>query len=104
MYEHYKREEPMLSPSSVGILLSRLVGKGYLRFHLGLVPPGGGRSPHIYSPLVAFEPVMRMQVRRFLDNAKLDAKMVAEVLDSIIRKTEQETAPPAAKRARLRRG
>jgi len=104
MYEHYKQREPMLSPSSVGILLSRLVAKGYLRFHLGLVPPGGGRSPHIYSPLVPFEPVMRRQVQRFLDDSKLDAKMVAEVLDSFFRKAEQEALPPATKRSRFRRG
>ncbi len=104
MDERYRRSD--LSPSTVGILLARLVTKGYLRFCPGLVPRGGGRSPHIYSPLVSLEAVLPAQVQRFLDDYRLDAETVAEVLDSLSaeRQAAQKTAPTRRKRALIRRG
>jgi predicted transcriptional regulator len=51
---------------TVGILLARLVRKGYLRFTPGLVVRG--RPPHVYSPLVTPEAAMRRQVEQFLED------------------------------------
>ena len=84
--EHYGRSH---EPSTVGILLSRLVGKGYLsrRLVLGLV--GRGRPPLVYDPAIPFETGFRAQVERFLNEYQVDAESVAEVLETIRAEREQ---------------
>jgi predicted transcriptional regulator len=96
--ERYGRED--LSPRTVGIFLARLVEKGYLGYRLGLVPPGGGRAPHLYSPRVCFETALRLAVDRFLADYRIDGETLAEVLVE----AEKKEPPQATKRARVRRG
>lgn len=76
--KYYAHRNHPLPPSTVGILLARLVRKGYLRSSPGLV--GRGRPPHVYTPIVTWEDAFRLQVERFLDDYKVDAETLAEVL------------------------
>jgi predicted transcriptional regulator len=59
----YKRE---LSAKTVGILLGRLVEKGFLRSVTGPVPPRG-RPALIYFPLVSRQDALRRQFQRFVE-------------------------------------
>ena len=98
--EHYGRED--LRSGTVGILLARLVEKGYLSYRLGLVPRSGGRAPHLYSPRVSFEAALRLVVERFLDDHRIDETTLTEVLGTL---AAEKAAPlPGAKRRRVPRG
>jgi predicted transcriptional regulator len=94
--EHVKRRygRPGLLPSTVGILLARLVEKGYLRSSRGPVQiVGRGRPPHVYTPAIPFDTALRVQVERFLDEHQLGAEMVAELLESLFSKPEKREKP-----------
>jgi predicted transcriptional regulator len=94
--EHVKRRYGRgdLLPSTVGILLARLVEKGYLRSGRGPVRiVGRGRPPHVYTPAIPFDTALRVQVARFLDEHQLSAERVTEVLESLFSKPEKSEKP-----------
>ena len=83
-----------LFPRTVGILLARLVGKGYLRSSRGPVQiVGRGRPPHVYTSAIPFDTALRIQLEHFLDDHQLDPERVAEVLDSLVTKPEKREKP-----------
>jgi predicted transcriptional regulator len=69
----YKRE---LSAKTVGILLGRLVEKGFLRSVTGPVPPRG-RPALIYFPLVSRHDALRRQLQRFVETHLIQNEDVA---------------------------
>jgi predicted transcriptional regulator len=77
--EHYARKYPRtdsglppLPPSTIGILLARLVRRGFLR-STPVPPEGRGRPAHLYEPCYPYEKVLRHFVAQILDMTKLDA-------------------------------
>ena len=69
----YKRD---LSAKTVGILLGRLVEKGFLRSVTGPVPPRG-RPALIYFPLVSRQDALRRQFQRFVETHLVQDEDVA---------------------------
>ncbi|HEX4965105.1 MAG TPA: BlaI/MecI/CopY family transcriptional regulator [Thermoanaerobaculia bacterium] len=65
--EHLRsRYQRDLSPKTVGILLARLVEKGFLRSVTGPTPPRG-RPALVYLPLVSRRDALRRQFRHFVE-------------------------------------
>lgn len=58
------------SPKTIGVVLLRLLHKGYVEFTAQ--PAGRGRPRHVYTPLVTKTSVLRMHFDKFLDDYLLD--------------------------------
>jgi predicted transcriptional regulator len=107
--EHYARKYPRtdfpLSSSTIGILLARLVARGFLRSKP--VPrEGRGRPAHVYEPCYPYEKVLRHFVAQILENTKLDAETLARVASSLKRPAPNPVVPitrPARKNLRKKR-
>lgn len=74
---HYERSD--LGKKTVGILLRRLVTKGYLCSSPR--PVVRGRPPHVYSPLIGPEDAFELLVEKFLQDHKIDEKALFDALE-----------------------
>jgi len=89
-----------LHPKSAGILLARLVSKGFLEFRRAHIPVPGrplqksplrGRPTHVYSALVTFEDSLRAQLQSFLEAHEVDAESCRGVLAEFLTEPSQRT-------------
>lgn len=67
-----------LGPKTVGILLRRLVTKGFL--HSTPKAVLRGRPPHVYFPLVSEQDALQLQLEKFLQDHKIDDERLADAL------------------------
>lgn len=74
-------------PKTTGVLLSRLVVKGYLQVTPMSIPRG--RPRHVYSSLVTFEDALRPIIESFLDNYKIDAEALDKAIGSSLGELRQ---------------
>jgi predicted transcriptional regulator len=84
----YKRE---LSAKTVGILLGRLVEKGFLRSVTGPIPPRG-RPALIYFPLVTRREALRRQFQLFFENHLIEAEEDLAFLEALIEERREQAA------------
>ena len=80
-----------LSAKTVGILLGRLVERGFLRSVTGPVPPRG-RPALIYFPLVSRRDALRRQFQRFFENHLIQAEEDLSFLESLIGERREQAA------------
>ena len=88
LHTRYKRE---LSAKTVGILLGRLVEKGFLRSVTGPIPPRG-RPALIYFPLVSRREALRRQFELFFENHLIEAEEDLEFLEALIEERRAQAA------------
>jgi predicted transcriptional regulator len=94
--EHYARKYPRkdfpLGPSTIGILLARLVDRRFLR-STPVPPEGRGRPAHVYEACYPYEKVLRHFVTQILETTKLDAETLARVATSLKRSAPSPIVP-----------
>ena len=76
---NYRTED--YNPKTIGVVLLRLLHKGYVQFTAQAA--GRGRPRHVYTPLVTKASVLRMHFDRFLDDYLLDQEDI-EALEAYL--------------------
>ena len=79
------------SAKTVGILLGRLVERGFLRSVTGPIPPRG-RPALIYFPLVSRREALRRQFELFFENHLIEAEEDLEFLEALIEERRAQAA------------